>query len=60
MLGGRGQRALLEVRRPFPAENPDFARSLRRPSCGHGRGTDMGTTVAGLTICVVLLRGRAA
>ena len=57
MLGERGQRALLEVRRQFLAENPDFGRSLRRSSCEHGRGTDMGTTVAGLTLSLVLLIG---
>ena len=57
MLGERGQRALLEVRRQFLAQNPDVARSRRRSSCEHGRGTDMGTTVAGLTLCVVLLIG---
>ena len=57
MLGDRERRALLEVQRSFLAEDPDFARSLRRRPREHGRGADMGTTVAGLTLCVVLLMG---
>ena len=57
MLSDRERRALLEVERQFLAEDPDFARSLRRRPPEHRRGTDMGTTVAGVTLCVVLLMG---
>ena len=57
MLGDRERRALLEVQRSFLADDPDFARSLRRRRPELGCGTDMGTTVAGLTLCVVLLMG---
>lgn len=57
MLSDRERRALLEVERQFLAEDPDLARSLRRRPPEHGRAIDMGTTVAGLTLCVVLLMG---
>ena len=59
MLGDRGRRALLEVAAPFLADDPDFARYLRRRPLEHGRGTDMGTMVAEVTLCVVLLMGPA-
>ena len=47
MVSDRERRALLKVQRSFVAEDPDFARSLRRRPREHGCGTEVGTTWPG-------------
>ncbi|MHA6783234.1 DUF3040 domain-containing protein [Pseudonocardia saturnea] len=61
MLDDRERKLLFEIERRLLIEDPELVRSFgpaphRRPP-EHGRGTDMTTTVAGLTLCVVLLIG---
>lgn len=61
MLDDRERQLLFEIERRLLIEDPELVRSFgaarqRRPA-EHGQGIDMITTVAGLTLCVVLLMG---
>lgn len=61
MLDDRERELLFEIERRLLIEDPELVRSFgaarhRRP-VDHGRGMEMITAVAGLTLCVVLLMG---
>lgn len=61
MLDNRERQLLFEIERRLLIDDPELVRSFGaapqpRPA-EHGQGIDMITTVAGLTLCVVLLMG---
>ncbi|WP_300014401.1 DUF3040 domain-containing protein [Pseudonocardia sp.] len=61
MLEDRERQLLFEIERRLLIEDPELVRSFGAPRqrrhAEHGQGLGMITTVAGLTLCVVLLMG---
>lgn len=66
MLDDRERGLLFEIERRLLAEDPGFVRSFgpapppagpMPTAAGHGRETDVIAALAGLTLCLVLLRG---
>jgi len=61
VLDNRERQLLFEIERRLLIDDPELVRSFgaapQRRTADHGQGIDMITTVAGLTLCVVLLMG---